>query len=169
MNTGLHLGLIVAELAGFLASVKCVGIRIEQHTRRLPAEQSAEKAPQGLILRSEVDIRQGLRSGIPQPHGRNVAGDDKGVLAARFATERHGRVESVRVAIAKEAGQSGMGDPGREGLDACLDGGAGKAAPLRGRAFRPARKDRLLGRGFGRRLVRFVIGERVHKVGQCEA
>ena len=58
--------------------IECIGVWIKQDECRLPANEPLDQIGQLVVFTRRNEEGADLGNRIPQPHGRNIAGDDKG-------------------------------------------------------------------------------------------
>ena len=79
--------------------VEGVRVRVDRDALELAADQALDAVGNLRVLLGDRQVVAHLRGRVAQPHGRDVAGDDEGVL---FADHLHRRVHRVRVAVFKK-------------------------------------------------------------------
>ena len=71
-------------------------------------EQAGGHPSQFRVARGEAKQRGQLQTGIPQPHGRDVAGIDKGVVVAVGLSVVCSGLQRVGKAVPEHPGQPGI-------------------------------------------------------------
>ena len=77
-----HLRLVGLPLAVLGLDVEGVGIRVDEDAGKLPTDNAADEVAQGFVLIHIAEVGPHLCGTVAQPHGLDVAGDDKGVVVA---------------------------------------------------------------------------------------
>ena len=82
-DAGLHVGVVgLAPGEGFAAGEvghEGIGVGVGKDAASLPSDYAFNESREFCVGGDEGQIGPDLRGGVPQPHGRDVAGDDDGV------------------------------------------------------------------------------------------
>ena len=82
--------LVVIPAVSVRSPVEGVGVGIDQDHSPVTPEQAGGHPSQFWVARGETKQRGQLQTGIPQPHGGDVAGDHPGLLAVLAQIDRGG-------------------------------------------------------------------------------
>ena len=141
VDAGLHFRVVGFPLTDFCSvAVEGVGVGVEEHAFGLTADEAAEEVAEFWAFFGEGQIGPDLVGGIAEPHGVDVAGDDKSVgLAAPprsvIGGELHGGVEGVGEAVGEEPCEFGVFDLGGGFGDDGFDHRGGEGAFVGRRAL----------------------------------
>ena len=88
--------LVFLMTASVCCLVESVGVGVDLEITRLTLNDTAQEPLQMRIVPGKPDIGTNLRRRIAQPHGRNIAGDDKGRAIVQQLDRRFERIEKAR-------------------------------------------------------------------------
>ena len=119
MQSGDHFGAVAHPLTGHQFLVEGIGIRIEQYALGLAVYHPSQQGLQFIVFGCQRKVRPHLCGAVAQPHGMDVAGDDKRIgLPVTYAMFHRG-IEGVGETIPEHPGQFGIPDlrlGGQDGL-----------------------------------------------------
>ena len=72
--------------------VEAVGIRVDDHTVKVPLQKPADELPERGVLAQEPHVGHDLVCRIAQPHRINIPSDDEGIGRIRARDRRIERV-----------------------------------------------------------------------------